>query len=249
MMARRLSLTRRLDLRPDLICIALAFASTGMSCNQNTVEVPPVATGTQAAAPASSASDTAAGKTFQVRFETTKGNFVVEVHPDWAPNGAARFRELVEVGFYDKCRFFRVIPGFMVQWGMNGDPKVHAPWSENTIQDDPVIKSNLRGYLTFAKTGMPNSRSTQLFINFGDNSRLDADGFAPFAVVTEGMDVVDSINAEYRESPGQDFIRQLGNEYLKQNFPRLDFITKASLVETGNKPAEAAVDPSGGAAQ
>ena len=237
-MARQLPLHRQLNLRPDLICIALAFASTGMSCSQNTEEVPPVPTGTREAAPAASVPETASGKTFQVQFETTKGNFTVEVHPDWAPIGAARFRELVSVGFYDGCRFFRVLPGFMVQWGMNGDPKVHAPWSENTIQDDPVIKSNLRGYLTFAKTGRPNSRSTQLFINFGDNSRLDADGFAPFAVVTEGMDVVDSINAEYRESPDQNFIRQLGNEYLKQSFPRLDSITKASLIETGEPAAD-----------
>ena len=135
-MIRRLSLTKRLD----LVCIALAFASTGMSCNQNTAEVPPVPTGTAEAVPAANTSESESGETFQVRFETTKGNFVVEVHPDWAPVGAARFRELVAVGFYDECRFFRVIPGFMVQWGMNGDPQVHTPWSENTIQDDHQVE-------------------------------------------------------------------------------------------------------------
>ena len=237
-MIRRLSLTKRLD----LVCIALAFASTGMSCNQNTAEVPPVPTGTAEAVPAANTSESESGETVQVRFETTKGNFVVEVHPDWAPVGAARFRELVAVGFYDECRFFRVIPGFMVQWGMNGDPQVHTPWSENTIQDDPVIKSNTRGFMTFAKTGMPNSRSTQLFINFGNNSRLDADGFAPFAVVTEGMDVVDSINAEYGESPRQDIVQRIGNDYLAENFPRLDSITKASIVTAGDQPADAAAD-------
>lgn len=123
--------------------------------------------------------------TYRVLFQTSKGAFVVEVHEDWAPLGAARFRELVEAGFYDDCRFFRVIEGFMAQIGMNGDPDVHARWGDNTIMDDPVVETNTRGRVTFAKTGLPNSRSCQIFINYGDNSRLDRDGFAPFGEVIE----------------------------------------------------------------
>jgi peptidyl-prolyl cis-trans isomerase A (cyclophilin A) len=226
-----MSLRNKLTTRLYLGCIALALASTGMSCNQN-AEVPPIQTGSSDAVEVADP--------YSVLFETTKGNFTVEVHPDWSQNGAARFRELIELGYYDQCRFFRVVPGFMVQWGMSGDPKMNQQWGENNIPDDAVKKSNTRGYMTFAKTGMPNSRSTQLFINFGDNASLDSQGFSPFAIVTDGMDVVDGINSEYREQPDQNAVRMRGNEYLTQNFPRLDYILKASLVksdeQTANKP-------------
>jgi cyclophilin family peptidyl-prolyl cis-trans isomerase len=122
--------------------------------------------------------------TYRVLFETSKGDFTVEVHEDWAPRGAARFRELVEAGFYDDCRFFRVIKDFMAQVGMNGDPEVQARWQNNTIPDDPVVQSNTRGRVTFATSG-PNSRTCQFFINFGDNSRLDSGGFAPIGEVID----------------------------------------------------------------
>jgi cyclophilin family peptidyl-prolyl cis-trans isomerase len=230
-----MSLRNKLTTRLYLGCIALALASTGMSCNQNTAEVPPIQTGDSEAVEVVEVADP-----YSVLFETTKGNFTVEVHPDWSPNGSARFKELIEIGYYDQCRFFRVIPGFMVQWGMSGDPKMNAQWGENNIPDDPVKKSNTRGYMTFAKTGMPNSRSTQLFINYGNNASLDGQGFSPFAIVSDGMDVVAGINSEYGERPDQNAVRTNGNEYLTQNFPRLDYILKARIVkgdeQTTNKP-------------
>ena len=139
--------------------------------------------------------------TFKARFETSVGPFVIEVHRDWAPKGADRFYNLVKYGYYDGGGFFRVLPGFMVQFGLNGDPSIQSAWREATIADDPVKQSNKRGYVTFAKTGAPNSRTTQIFINFADNGRLDADGFAPFGIVVSGMEAVDKINAEYRQTP------------------------------------------------
>ena len=181
---------------------------------------------------------------FQVKFETSKGDFVVEVHSHWSPNGASHFYELVKNGFYDDCRFFRVLPDFMVQWGINGDPKVNAKWHDANIPDDRPTgenkKSNLRGFITYAKTGAPNSRSTQLFINYADNSRLDSQGFTPFGQVIEGMDVVEKINAKHREEPQQDQINARGNEYLNEKFRDLDFIKKATLVDSNAAPTESA---------
>ena len=172
-----------------------------------------------------------APETYKVLFETSKGNFTVEVHREWAPNGADRFHKLVESGFYDDCRFFRVLPGFMVQWGINGDPEVQKNWVEAKIKDEPVIKSNTRGFITYAKSPQRNSRTSQVFINFGDNSRLDEDGFAPFGQVVDGMDVVDAINAQYGEDPNQELLQKSGNAYLNKKFPKLDFIKKASIVK------------------
>ena len=172
-----------------------------------------------------------APETYQVLFETSKGNFTVEVHREWSPNGADRFHKLVESGFYDECRFFRVLPGFMVQWGINGDPEIQKDWVKANIKDDRVIKSNKRGFITYAKSSQRNSRTSQVFINFGDNSRLDADGFAPFGQVVEGMDVVDMINDQYREQPNQGQIQESGNAYLNKRFPKLDFIRKATVVK------------------
>ncbi|MFO0429574.1 MAG: peptidylprolyl isomerase [Planctomyces sp.] len=166
---------------------------------------------------------------YRVRFETSAGQFTVEVHRDWAPIGAQQFYELVKSGFYDECRFFRVVPGFMVQFGMNGDPDLNARWKRE-IQDDPVRKSNQRGFMTFAKTGQPNSRTTQVFINFGDNSQLDSDGFAPFGEVIEGMQNVDAIYSGYGERPDQGAITSRGNEYLNGSFPNLDFVKKATIL-------------------
>ena len=165
---------------------------------------------------------------FEVTFDTTAGSFTMQVHREWAPIGAHRFYQLVRSGFYDECGFFRVVPGFMVQFGLAADPAVNAEW-KTEITDDPVTESNLRGYVTFAKTGRPNSRTTQVFINFGDNSRLDGMGFAPFGKVTQGMDVVDSISAAHGEQPQQPSIENQGNTYLKSTFPQLDYIHSATL--------------------
>jgi len=170
------------------------------------------------------------GDAFSVEFDTSAGIFVIDVTPAWSPNGAARFRELVEAEFYDDCRFFRVVPDFIVQFGMNGDPSVNSTWSNQPIQDDPVVESNVRGLVTFAKTSAPNSRTTQLFINFGDNSFLDEMGFSPFGVVRTGLDNVDGINDEYGESPDQGQIASQGNSYLDSSFPNLDSITTARIV-------------------
>lgn len=175
-----------------------------------------------------------------VKMETSKGDVLIEVHREWSANGADRFLELVKNGFYEECRFFRVLPGFMAQVGINGDPKVMDKWRDNNIQDDkPGVhrQSNKRGFVTFAKSGAPNSRSTQFFINYGDNSRLDRDGFTPFGEVVQGMEVVDEINARYRELADQGRIQSEGNEYLNKEFPDMDFIKKATIVEADASPA------------
>lgn len=167
--------------------------------------------------------------TYSVKFETTAGDFVVLVHREWAPVGAQRFHDLVKSGFYDECRFFRVVSGFMVQFGINGSPATQQNW-ERPLPDDPATESNRRGYMTFATSG-PNSRTTQVFINYVDNSFLDSQGFSPFGEVIEGMDSVDKINAEYGESPDQGQINSAGNAYLKSQFPKLDYIKKATVIE------------------
>ena len=172
--------------------------------------------------------------TYKVRFDTSKGTFVVEVHRDWAPSGADRFYNLVKNGFYDDTRFFRVINGFMVQFGINGDPRVAAPWRDAKIQDDAVKQSNKRGYITFATAG-PNTRTSQVFINFADNSQLDRQGFSPFGQVISGMNVVDTLFSDYGEGapsgrgPEQGRIQGEGNAYLKRDFPKLDYIKKATI--------------------
>jgi len=176
---------------------------------------------------------------YKVKFETSGGDFVIEVNREWAPVGADRFHELVTKGFFNECRFFRVVPDFMVQFGINGDPAVQKEWRDARVKDDKVTQSNKRGYITFATSG-PNSRTSQVFINFKDNSFLDRQGFAPFGKVVEGMDVVDKINAEYGESPDQFSIQSKGNEYLKKEFPKLDYIKKATVLsaETADEKAE-----------
>jgi peptidyl-prolyl cis-trans isomerase A (cyclophilin A) len=175
---------------------------------------------------------------YKVIFDTSKGEFIVEVTRAWAPNGADRFYNLVKNGFYDNCKFYRNIEGFMVQFGINGNPKVTAVLSKAQIQDDPVKQSNTRGHVTFAKTQIPNSRTTQVFVNYGDNSRLDKDGFAPFGKVTKGMNVVESLYNQYGGKPGepqaQGQAQMQGNVYLEKEFPKLDFVKSATIV-----PAEA----------
>jgi len=171
---------------------------------------------------------------YKARFDTSKGVVVIEVHRDWAPNGADRFYNLVKNGYYDNVRFFRVITGFMVQFGINGDPRLSPAWRTASIQDDPVRQSNKRGFVTFATSG-PNSRTTQVFINFGDNAGLDGQGFAPFGQVTAGMNVVDQLFNGYGEGaprgagPDQSRLQRDGNDYLARDFPKLDFIKKATI--------------------
>ena len=172
--------------------------------------------------------------TYKARFDTSKGVFVIDVRREWAPLGADRFYNLVKNGFYDDNRFFRVISGFMVQFGINGNPQVSAPWRAAQFRDDPVKQSNKRGYITFATAG-PNSRTTQVFINFGDNARLDGMGFASFGQVSSGMNVVDQLYADYGEGapngrgPNQGRIQGEGNAYLTRDFPNLDFVRKATI--------------------
>jgi peptidyl-prolyl cis-trans isomerase A (cyclophilin A) len=173
--------------------------------------------------------------TYRALFDTSAGPFVVEVHRDWAPKGADRFYNLVKYSFFDGCRFFRVIPNFMVQFGINGDPQVQAPWRAANLPDDPVTQSNRRGTLSFATAG-PRTRTSQVFINFRNNTGLDGQGFAPFGEVVSGMDVVDKINAEYGEQPQQPQIQQQGNAYLNRQFPKLDYIKKATI--EGTAPAK-----------
>ena len=171
---------------------------------------------------------------YKAKFDTTKGVFVIEVQRDWAPNGADRFYNLVKNGFYDNVRFFRVISGFMVQFGIHGDPKVSAPWREAQLKDDPVKQSNKRGYITYAMAG-PNTRTSQVFINFGDNASLDSQGFSPFGRVVSGIEVVDKLNAEYGEGaprgrgPDQSRMQMEGNAYLTKDFGRLDYVKKATI--------------------
>ena len=167
---------------------------------------------------------------FQARFATSRGDFVIEVTRPWSPNGADRFDNLVKNGYYDDCRFFRVVKRFMVQFGINGDPGVNKVWNRATTKDDPVKQSNKNGYVTFAMSSAPNSRTTQIFINYADNTFLDGQGFAPFGKVVEGMDIVDAINAEYGEKPDQSQIQMMGNSYLQKEFPKLDFVKSATIV-------------------
>lgn len=172
---------------------------------------------------------------FKARFSTTKGDFVLEVRRAWAPRGADRFYSLVKLGYYDGVPFFRAIEGFMVQFGINGDPALNARWREARIPDDPPAgQSNQRGALSFATSG-PDSRTTQVFINYGDNLRLDAMGFTPVARVVEGMSVVDSLYKGYGEGaprgsgPDQGRLQSEGNAYAKKEFPRLDYVKTARV--------------------
>jgi peptidyl-prolyl cis-trans isomerase A (cyclophilin A) len=172
---------------------------------------------------------------FNVKFVTSKGEFVLEVHRDWSPKGADRFFNLVKAGYYDDVRFFRVISGFMVQFGIHGTPAVNGKWKDANIEDDALGKaSNERGMVSFATAG-PNTRTTQVFINFGNNKRLDGMGFTPFAKVVKGMEVVDALHAGYGEGapsgrgPDQERINNEGNDYLKKEFAALDYVKKATI--------------------
>lgn len=174
---------------------------------------------------------------YRVKLETTKGDVIILVNRSWAPNGADRFYNLVKIGYYDEIAFYRVIRGFMAQCGFNGDPAVSAAWSRAKISDEPILQANTRGMVTFAMGG-PNTRTTQFFINYVDNSYLEKHGsFAPFGKVISGMDVVDSLFSGYGEGaprgrgPSQARVMREGNSYLKQSYPSLDYIERATIVE------------------
>lgn len=173
---------------------------------------------------------------FKAKFTTTKGDFTIEVHREWAPRGADRFYTLVKNGYYDGVRFFRVVAGFMAQFGIHGSPEVNAVWKDAAIQDDPVTQSNTRGMVTYAMRG-PNTRTVQIFINYDDkNTRLDGMNFAPFGKVVEGMDVVDKLHSGYGEGaprgkgPNQMRIQSEGNAYLDEEFKDLDSVKSAKIV-------------------
>jgi len=186
-------------------------------------------------APAKKAKLEHAPDVFRVKFETSKGDFVVQVTKAWAPRGTDRFFELVQSDFFTGARFFRAIRGFMVQFGISPDPKMSALWGTSRILDDPVTQSNLKGKITFATSG-PAARTTQVFINLVDNVRLDKSGFAPFGEVVSGMEVVESLYTGYGDvyprgnGPQPSLIQTQGNAYLEKDFPRLDYIKKASIL-------------------
>jgi peptidyl-prolyl cis-trans isomerase A (cyclophilin A) len=208
--------------RRALTSIALAAAATlAAACGNSAPDA--------AAVPAGPAPDS-----FRVTFETSRGPFVVEALRGWSPNGVDRFHALTRAGFFDENRFFRVIPGFIAQFGLNDKPKVNELWDARPIPDDPVRHGNLRGTITFATEG-PNTRSHQLFVNLADNPRLDKLGFTPIGRVVSGMEVVDSIYAGYEEEPSQRMIQRLGNSYLARMFPKLDYVRTARVSAGGPK--------------
>lgn len=210
---------------------ALATAALlSMACR---TEQPKLAPAEEAPAPA--AVKVQAPDKFIAVFKTTQGDFAIEVHRDWAPHGADRFYRLVKEGYYDGVPFFRAIDGFMVQFGISSDPELNAKWREDRIPDDPPAgQSNRRGFVSFATSG-PNSRTTQVFINFGDNSRLDGMGFTPFGVVLRGQNVVDSFYKGYGEGaprgrgPDQGRLQAEGDAYWRKEFPKLDSVKKAFI--------------------
>jgi peptidyl-prolyl cis-trans isomerase A (cyclophilin A) len=182
---------------------------------------------------------------YDVKFVTTQGEFTIHVTRAWAPNGADRFYNLVRHHFYDGASFFRVLSGFMAQFGLSAYPEVSNAWEKANIKDDRVLQSNHRGFVTFAKASTPNSRSTQVFINFGNNAALDRDGFAPFGVVSEGMEIVDKLYSGYGEGapdghgPDQGRVGNEGRPYLMKSFPLLDSIKTATIMPPAAAPAPA----------
>ncbi len=200
---------RILTLVAATACLAACDTHTASSANQQTRAGPPP-------------------DSFQVTFQTSRGPFVVQVVRAWAPRGADRFLELVQSGFFNDDRFFRVVPGFVAQFGLNDKPKLNEQWDSKRISDDSVRQTNARGTLVFATEG-PNSRAHQLFVNLVDNARLDGLGFAPIGRVVQGMAVVDSLYSGYGDQPNQEMIGSLGNSYLARIYPKLDFIKTATV--------------------
>ena len=230
-----------------LMCLLMALAPAATPAQAQSQSTTPAAKPATAAHPHSAATHTdpallhpttltaKAPDVYEVTFKTTAGDFVVQVTRAWAPLGADRFYNLVKHGFFTDAAFFRVMPGFMVQFGLSANPAVNKVWNKAPIKDDPVTQSNHAGYLTFATAG-PNTRTTQLFINYAENAPLDGQGFAAFGKVTTGMDAVQKIYSGYGESPDQAMITDQGKAYLDKNFPKLDHIISATVTS----PAPAA---------
>ena len=220
---------------PALLSL-LALQLIPIACKDKAPPVPPSEAAAPATPPPSAPPDAASPDSFQVKFQTTKGDFTVQVNRAWAPKGADRFYRLVTEGYFKDVRFFRVLPGFMAQFGLSGNPALNAKMDTLRIPDDPVTQSNKRGMLTFATAG-PNTRSNQFFINYGDNASLDVQGFSPFGRVIDGMKVVDAMYGGYGEGapngagPSQDSIGTKGNAYLQRAFPKLDYIKSATIVK------------------
>ena len=202
---------------------------TELERSKKGLTAPPVEISAPEAVESDEATRPSSAGTFKVLFETTAGDFVVEARRDWSPLGAERFYQLVKDGFYDDCRFFRVLPGFMVQFGINGDPAMQRKWDVN-LKDDPATQSNKKGYVTFATKG-PDSRTSQIFINYANNGFLDSQGFSPFGQVTEGMHNAEGIYSGYGEMPDQGQITNVGNSYLERAYPDLDYVKKATIIE------------------
>ena len=209
----------------------LSLLALATACEKKEEAPPPPPAAAPTPPPPAKFVDATAPESYRVQFETTKGNFVVEVTRSLSPLGADRLKTLVDSAFFDEARFFRVVPGFIVQFGMNSDPAVNERWRARNFDDEPVKTSNVRGTLVYAKPPMPNARSTQFFINLGDNTQsLDPQGFSPVGKVVSGMSVVDAIYREYGENPNQAIIGTEGNAYLKTNFPKLDYIKSAKII-------------------
>ena len=229
-----------------LFLLALLVACGGGESGDSTA-TEPTASGTEDPAPNDPPSDEGGGADpllnpsladeqapdqFQIRFSTTKGSFIVQAVRSWSPLGVDRLYNLVKIGYFTDVAFFRVMPDFIAQFGMHGDPNINSMWENANLQDEPVKQSNQRGFMTYAmKPGIPNSRSTQFFINYKDNSFLDAQGFSPIGEVVAGIEVVDSIFSGYGQQPNQATISGQGNAYLESQFPNLDYIRSAAIVE------------------
>ena len=218
MLKLRLTISNVLKLRLTLLAALAAIVCLAAACADRS--------------PKSATVAGPAPDSFRVAFETTRGTFVVEAVRAWAPIGADRFYQLAEEHFFDENRFFRVVPGFVAQFGLNDDRKANERWDAMKLTDDSVRQSNTRGTIVFTNSG-PNSRSHQMFVNLADNARLDKAHFAPFGRVVEGMAVVDSIYSGYEDAPEQQFIMTLGNSYLTRMFPKLDYIRTARIQTSG----------------
>ena len=206
--------------RACVIAVAVCFATT-LLAGQTNLEKLKDPTQLTARAP----------DLFQARFETSQGSFVIAVERDWAPLAADRFYNLVTNAFYNDTRFFRVLDGFMAQFGLHADPTIQSAWQSANLKDEPVKKSNTRGFVSFTRESSPNSRYTMIFVNYKDNSYLDADGFAPFGQVVSGMEVLDRLYSGYgrQNIPDQRRILREGNAYLLAEYPKLDFVKTAAI--------------------
>jgi peptidyl-prolyl cis-trans isomerase A (cyclophilin A) len=225
-----------------LACLVACFAAGPLAAQDQSAAQKPAAH--SAADPGllhPAALNAKAPDVYEATFTTTKGDFVVQVTRSWAPNEADRFYNMVKHGYFNGVEFFRVVPGFVVQFGLTGSPAVNKAWENANIKDDPVTQTNAEGTITFAQTGSPNSRSMQVFINLTDNTRLDhfQQGFAPFGQITSGMDVVKSLYGGYGEATTehQDEITNQGNAYLEKNFPKLDSIKSAKITSPVPAPS------------